>query len=72
MPISSSYCTGCGMSSGYWLHLTQSQNPSCQAILEDKLIGVCSDSDDLPSNDICLTPVDYSDDEAGQSGDCGI
>lgn len=49
MSTPSYYCIGCGKSftsSGYWSHLTQSQNPSCQAILDEQLIGVVSDSDD--------------------------
>jgi len=72
MPIPS-FCSGCGKSftsSGYWSHLTQSKNPSCQAILEEQLIGVCSDSeDDLPSGDMCPTPADSSTSNFGQTGE---
>jgi len=49
MSTPSHYCIGCGKSftsSGYWSHLTQSQNPSCQAILDEQLTGVVYDSDD--------------------------
>jgi hypothetical protein len=63
MSITPSYCTGCGKSftsSGYWSHLTQSHNPSCQAILEEQLIGVCSDSDNSSCADTSAGPSDYA------------
>ena len=74
MPTSPNYCSGSGKSftsSGYWSHLTQSQNPSCQAILEQQLIRVCSDSDNSSSsgNDIRLTPADNLDNDFGQMDD---
>ena len=66
MPTTPSYCTGCGKSftsSGYWSHLTQSQNPSCQAVLEEQLTGVCSDSS-CGDNSSC--PSEYADSNFGQ------
>ena len=68
-----SYCSGCGKSftsSGYWSHLTQSQNPSCQAILDEQLVTICSDSEDLtqaPTDTV--TDSDYSDVHFGQTDD---
>ena len=63
-----SYCTGCGKSftsSGYWSHLTQSQNPSCQAVLEEQLTGVCSDSSS-GCGDTSSCPSEYADSNFGQ------
>lgn len=68
---SASYCSGCGKSftsSGYWSHLTQSQNPSCQAIFDEQLVAICSDSEDVPPGPTD-TDEDYSDHRFGQTDD---
>jgi hypothetical protein len=66
-----SYCSGCGKSftsSGFWSHLTQSQNPSCQTILDEQLVAICSDSEDVPPG-ATNTDKDYSDHRFGQTDD---
>jgi len=76
------------MSNGYWSHLSQSQNPSCKAILSEQLTAVVSDSEisfsesseshveDPPpvsfSGDLFGSTADYSDDAFGQIDGDGI
>jgi len=70
------------MPPGYWSHLTQTQNPSCKAILEEQLAAFCSDSDDetLPQhsgfqisevedNSRLTTPVPFGGDIFGSAAD---